>query len=163
MLGYRTVHLGLRTAGKDFLGLVNPALIFLTERPTAIGELFGQRPLLKQAPQVHDRENLTRDGQHSQDAVGNVGNLIGSLDAQNLPDMLHVEGEFLFRDAKGDHLLDFGFGISGFDRCFAGPVSDPEPRRCGSRLPGHPDFETWAAFKAMTMRCPLSSFTTPSR
>src|ERR1039457_4558037 len=141
MLRDRAVHLLLRSAGEDLLGLVNPALVLLAERTAVVGELIGQRALLEQAPQIDDRENLTAHGQHSQHVVWNVRNLDGSLHAQNLTDMLHMKSEFLLRDAKGDHLLDFGVGVFRVT-----PIS-----------------QTWAALRAMTIRCPLSSFTTPSR
>ena len=131
----------MRTAGEDFLGLVDPALVLLAQRPAAIGELIGERPLLEQAPKVDDRENLAAYGQHSQHVVWNVGNLVGRLHAQNLPDVLHVKREFFFRDAKSNHLLDFGVGMPGFARRLAGSgfrTRSHAVRR--SRLASHTDF-----------------------
>ena len=117
---------------------------------------------MQQPAQVDDRQNLAPNRQHTQHVVGNVGNLLGSLYAQNLPDMLHVEREFFFGDAKGDHL---GIGVG---HCSGGCAGFDNLRTCGDRGRRHavlrcvePMSQTCVAFRAMTMRCPLSSFTTP--
>ena len=137
----RAVHLLLRAAGEEFRDLVDPALVLLPQRPAVIGELVGKRALLEQPPQVDDRENLAPNRQHAQHIVGDVGNLVGSLHAQDLADMLHFESEFLFGDAKGDHLLDFGVGVARF---VLGLAASGLGARChcarGGRLASGSDF-----------------------
>ncbi|MGD0773295.1 MAG: hypothetical protein ABSC05_10790 [Candidatus Solibacter sp.] len=141
LFGDGIVHLRLRAGGEGLFDLGDPVLVLLAERPAVVGEFIGERALLEKPPQVDDGENLAAHGQHTQYVVRNVGDLVGSLHAENLADMLHVEREFLFGDAEGDQFPDIGVvGLRLVGRLAAAGFRTRSRAVGGGRLTGHAEF-----------------------